>query len=416
MSESAFWNHQASAFQRTYELARARVPYYRERPGDYPPARISSAGGLFAFIHGLPALKKAVVREQNQRLWRSPLPPFSRISTTSGTSGTPLRLPLTLPEKAMAEVVYESWVARIFGTSSPRSVFLSGFMIPANGDLYWIDRLTGNVYLSIYSLAPVNRDAIIRLFSEVRPARVSGYASAIYQLAVLVGAELRDTRSTRKAISTSEVLQPEWREAIEQLLCGEVYDCYGSQEGCHLVTQCRAGGMHINPLVGIVEIVGDDDAPARPGQAGRVLVTTVNKRSMPLFRYELGDVAESTGYATDCPCGVRWPTIGPVGGRTEDLVRTRDGRRIGMLGYSILKELRGVRESQIVQTGYERFVCNITRLDARCEPDAELEHEVRLQLSCRLQTDVEVTFNYLQQIPRGPTGKFKAVAVEFSAL
>lgn len=109
--------------------------------------------------------------------------------------------------------------------------------------------------------------------------------------------------------------------------------------------QYSEGQIHINPLVGILEILNESDRPTEPGELGRVVVTGLVTKSMPLIRYEIGDYTVSTGYASDCRCGLDWPTIGRVEGRTGNLVRTRDDRQIGMLGYGVLKDLNGVQES-----------------------------------------------------------------------
>ena len=148
------------------------------------------------------------------------------------------------------------------------------------------------------------------------------------------------------------------------------------------------------------------------GQIGQVLVTGLIRRTMPLFRYRLGDTIASTGFAVDCPCGLPWPTIGAVSGRSEDLVVTRDGRRVGYLCFHSTKNLRGISESQLVQVDFERFVFNMVLSDPAADR-AALEAKILEQLRTRLQTAVSVEFRYLPEIPRGSRGKFKSVVVDF---
>lgn len=410
-SASDFWASQRESLVRAYTEAKSFVPYYRDRPVAYP--NLDPREPLIDILAKLPVLSKATLRAHNRDFWRSPLPRFNRVHRTSGTSGTPLELAATLQERAFGEAVFEDWLLSICGVRGPRAIFVSGFMTPGQGarQHYWLDCVTGSAYLSIYSLTERNRDAIVRLINRLNPLRIGGYASAIYQLAELVGDRVAATRNLRAATSTSEVLLPEWRSAIEQNLCGCVYDHYSSQEAIHFVPQCREGRLHIHPLIGVVEIVRDDGTPAQAGEIGRVLVSTTFKRTMPLFRYELGDRALSTGYATDCPCGLHWPTIGQIEGRSEDLVRTRDGRRIGLLGHSLTKNLANVRESQIVQNDFEHFTFNVVRADGSRDPLPQLEATVTADLAKRLQFVPQVRFAYLSEIPRGARGKFKAVVV-----
>lgn len=412
LSTAEFWRDQAEALARTYAFARARVPYYRDRPHSYP-TRLRTEDGALAALAELPILDKQTVRAHNEELWPAPALPLTSEHTTSGTSGTPLRLRATLFDRSRSHAILQSWYRRICGTPSPRTLSLSGFMTPSAGarELSWRDPVTGDRFLSIYSLAPQHREAVVRLLERDRPQLIYGYASAIHQLAALLGDRLRDSAGERAVVSTSEVMQPDWRVDVADDL-GRVYDLYSSQEGCHVALECAAGCLHIHPHVGAVELLDDDGRPAPPGTTGRVVVSGFLRDGMPLLRYALGDVAESTGYASGCTCGLGWPTIGRVGGRAEDLVRTRDGRRVGLLCFHATKDQRGIREAQLVQRGYDRFTFNLVRQPGEAlAPD--LEARILAQLGGRLGYAPTVDFRYLDEIPRGARGKFKAVVVDF---
>ncbi len=417
MSAEEFWNYQASAFKRIYHFSRNRIPFYQKRSDIYPPM-LSNQENILEFLAKLPILRKQTVREYNSEFWPSPMLPLTKFHTTSGTSGTPLKLSATIWEKGFEHAVLGSWFLRICGTRNPRNLMeLSGFMTPSANkkELYWRDPIfSGHIHLSIYSLNSTNRIKIADLINRFRPNMIHGYASGIHQLALTLGDCCANTKYERVCAASCEVLHPDWCTAIEANLCSKLYDYYGSQEGCHRVFQCGCGRMHIDPLVGIVEIVDQQGKPANPGEIGRVLVTGLVRKSMPLFRYELGDRAESTGYASDCECGLQWPTMGYVEGRSEDLVKTRDGRKIGYLCFHAAKDLKGIKEAQIVQEGYEQYRCNLVIADSEQVAKEHLETKIREQLVKRLQMQVNIHFNYVQSIPRGPNGKFKAVVVNFT--
>jgi len=423
MSTDEFWNYQTTAFKSLYEFARNRVPFYQKNLNDYPLLS-SGEDNVLEILSQFPVLLKQTLRANNSDFWASPPLPLTMFHTTSGTSGTPLRLATTIGEKGFYQAINEELFLRICGTRYPRSLYLTGFMTPSHNseDLFWRDLLFGNVALSIYSLNSRNRDRISQLINNLRPQLIWGYASAVHQLAILLGDSRRDREANRTflskdqcvAVVTSETLQPDWRADIENSICRKVFNYYSSQEGCHLAVECPFGQMHINPLMGVVEILDEYDRPVKKGELGRVVVTGLLRKSMPLIRYELGDAAESTGYASDCSCGLKWPIIAQIEGRLENLVKTRDGRRIGMLGYSVLKDLPGVKESQIVQVGYEKFICNIVKFEADSVETEYLEKLIRDQLIKRLQTNVQIEFRYLSSIlRRGSRAKFSAVVVDF---
>jgi phenylacetate-CoA ligase len=407
-----FWEYQAAALARTLRRAIDEVPYYRARRDAYEVDL--RADDLPRALARLPVLGKPTVRADVEQFQPSPRLPMTTYHRTSGTTGSPLKLAGTLPERGFSHNILEDWTRRVLGPRRRAELALSGFMTPPVGSdrLAWIDPISGRAFLSIYNLNEANRPRVLRLMRRLRPGVITGYASAVHQLALLAGDALRGSRDERVSLVTSEVLQPAWRDQIEDGLCSKVYDQYGSQEGSHLAISCAHNSMHIHPLVGVIEVVDEEGRPVPAGRPGRVLVSGFLRRSMPLIRYDLGDTAESLGYATDCPCGLAWPRIGRVDGRSEDLVRTRDGRRIGYLAFHAFKVLEGVSEGQIVQTGYDRFTCNIVRATRGAVADEAIEARIREQVQGRLQGPVDIDFRYLESIPRGANGKFKAVVVE----
>lgn len=411
-SSDEYNEYQNQQFAKIYSIARECVPYYRDRPDEYPPFD-PARDQVREFLRKLPIITKSIVRDNNSQFWRVPRPLFSQYHTTSGTTGTPLKLCATTYEKAFSEATLGSWYQKIAGTRWPRAMFLTGFMTPsaASSELYWIDRLTGCSYLSIYSLNDRNRHAVVDLIRRTRPQLIYGYASAVRELARCVGDSVYDTKGQRVAVTTSEVLYPQWRDEIEAHFARRVYDLYGSQEACHEVVELDDGRHYISPLIGIVELLDEAQNQAEEGELGHVVVTSLNRIVMPLIRYAIGDTAESTGFATVRGSICSWPTMGPVSGRSEDMVRTRDGRRIGYLNFHSTKDLEGIQESQFVQTSFESFICRIV-----AKPSINrlaVERAIRDQLIKRIQADVDVQFEYLDKIPRGAEGKFKAVVVDF---
>lgn len=72
----------------------------------------------------------------------------------------------------------------------------------------------------------------------------------------------------------------------------------------------------------MVEILRDG-RPVAPGETGRVVVTILRDRTMPLIRYDLGDVARLD--AEPCPCGRTTLRLDALLGRTSEVVRTGSG-------------------------------------------------------------------------------------------
>lgn len=406
LSESGFWRVQQELLSATYEDAVRHVAYYRDRrlypealPGTHPVEALSV----------LPLLPKEAVRSAPESFERHPASPLVRSHTTGGTSGTPMRIRASVGTRLQTSALLDSTYELFCGVRRPKILNLSGYLTE---DELWMERVKGReAFLSIYNLTPMHAPKITAHLEAFRPEIIYGYASALVQLAHLL-ADVRISVPNLRCVSTSETLDPRQREVIEAGLGAIVHNQYGSQEGQHMAFECEHRGLHIHPARGVVEILKfESDMKAAPGDLGRVVVTGLQNRDMPLIRYEIGDSAVSTGYATTCECGMKWPTIGAVQGRMEDLVRTSDGRRIGLLSHASLKDLEGIVESQLIQINYTDFVYRLT-VDDGFE-GAAAERHIRSELTRRIGSPVAVEFKYVDSIERTPSGKVKAVVVNF---
>jgi phenylacetate-coenzyme A ligase PaaK-like adenylate-forming protein len=99
-----------------------------------------------------------------------------------------------------------------------------------------------------------------------------------------------------------------------------------------------------------LEVVDDSGAPAPPGSAGQVLLTTLRNRVMPLLRYRIGDLASMA--ETPCGCGRSLPVVAAIHGRANDLLRAADGSPVppDAVSRSILAVAAGsVLEFRVVQ-------------------------------------------------------------------
>jgi phenylacetate-CoA ligase len=413
ISEKEFWQIQRRLLNKIYRDAITHVPYYRSHSG-YPEA-LPRDGTLGDVLGLLPTLGKSTIRLETESFWRHPSGPTVTTHTTGGTTGTPLRVRAGIYDRLCTHAIVNSTYHEVLGLPrSFRVVILSSFLSDGSEQASFWYRFAGTnaAFLSIYHLREANKSEIARCLLDYQPDLIYGYASALTQLAELYPGGDLSAMGDFRCVSTAETLTPEQRKKIEGAFESRVHDQYGSQEGQHFALECVQGSMHIHPARGIIEILKfDSDVPAAPGELGRVVVTGLSNRNMPLLRYSIGDSAVSTGFASGCECGLAWPTIGRIEGRTEDLVRTRDGRRIGLLSFAVTKDVEGVLESQIVQRGYGRFDFRV-----RTAPGADtrrIERHLTQQLERRLGESVTVRYQYVDELPRTLSGKVQAVVVAF---
>jgi phenylacetate-CoA ligase len=231
-------------------------------------------------------------------------------------------------------------------------------------------------------------------FLYTMPSNLDGLLQVFERRAIRLG-------SLRCIFSGGEVLEDSIRERTRHLLGVEIRDNYGSTEG-FVAWQCPRGSYHINAEHMAVEIVGGDGNPVAPGQMGRILITTLENRLMPLIRYEIGDYAIASDEV--CACGRTLPVIGRVIGRGINLFRLPGGRLKSpwpLVGP--IKARPEVRQFQIVQETHHHYV---VRYVADRELEPSVQDEIRAGFVRILEIDATVSFERMDAIARTAGGKF----------
>ena len=260
-----------------------------------------------------------------------------------------------------------------------------------------------------YHLSAATVRSYLEAMGDYQVRYVFGYASSLDSLARLALEGGHQAPRLKVAISNAEPLLAHQRDRVGVVFGCPVRDTYGMAEIAATGSECGDGRMHEWPEVGVIEILRDDaDEPVRPGQAGRIVATGLLNKDMPLVRYDTGDRGRVEPPGATCGCGRRLPVLASIEGRSDDVVLTEDGRRIGRLD-PIFKARLGVREAQIVQETLTRFRVLIVPGEDFSDADTE---EIGMGLRQRVGSNIDIQFQRVDRIPRTAAGKFRAVVSE----
>ena len=120
-------------------------------------------------------------------------------------------------------------------------------------------------------------------------------------------------------------LPASWKGPIEKAFGGVLREHYGSRELGPMAFDCSyRQGMHIFSDVHLIEVVRNG-YPVGEGEVGQVLVTDLHNLSMPIIRYQIGDLATITH--EPCRCGRNTPRIS-MQGRIDDALVLDSGKTI----------------------------------------------------------------------------------------
>jgi phenylacetate-CoA ligase len=113
---------------------------------------------------------------------------------------------------------------------------------------------------------------------------------------------------------------------------------------------------------GVLEVVGDGGQQTWSlKQTGRALATYLLDREMPLVRGETGEQIHWQSFER-AESGIGWPRIGPVDGRTGDVIALPSGRKIPMPGLTlVMRWMDGLKSYQFNQTGANAITVRLER-------------------------------------------------------
>ncbi len=264
-----------------------------------------------------------------------------------------------------------------------------------------LDRL---IYLDTVEMSADSMDqfaeSLIRNGVEV----LYGHAHSLFVFANRVAARHDNRLKIRSIISTSMVLLPNERRRIESVFDCPVTDRYGCEEVGLIASECETHhGLHVNTDHLFIEVLRADGTPASPEEEGRVVITDLINRGMPMIRYAVGDVAIPS--SRSCPCGRQRPLWERVIGRTADFLVKPDGTLVA--GVSLVERtltaIPGLAQMQIVQDRADELVINVVPDNAYSE---ETERRLRDEIS-RVFGPVLVSIRLGDKLVQEKNGKYR---------
>lgn len=387
--------------------AMTSIPYYRRTF-----AEVGLALHTFTFPGDFPRLpfltKTALRNHMTELMSRDYSGPLS-YKTTGGSTGEAVTIAKDRIATAHARGAMwrnYSWWGIDIGDRQGRF-----WGIPIRGSVRLryrlIDFLSNRIRLSAFGFSDEDLFSYFTRLKRFKPSYLYGYASMIYEFAAFLRrAHLHF--SVPLVITTAEVLHPQQKALIQEVLSCRVFNEYGCGELGPVAGECPEGSLHLMADNLYVEILKDDGTPARCGEVGEVVVTELHSRALPLIRYRLMDSVEA-GDAR-CPCGRTLPTIKRVIGRAYDYLQSLSGKRFhGEKVMYLLEHLKdqrmGVRNMQVRQTTPSTLKVNVVREEGFTP--ATLEIIQRYFTESLGEIDIE--FTTVDQISRDPSGKFRPV-------
>jgi phenylacetate-CoA ligase len=142
------------------------------------------------------------------------------------------------------------------------------------------------------------------------------------------------------------------RERCWKVLNCKITDSYSCAETGYIALQYPEHEYyHVQSETIRLKVLRPDNIHCKPGEIGRVMITSLHNFTSPLFRHEIGDEAK---VGDPCSCGRGLSVLKRIIKRTYDYLTMPDGRKQRVdTGYYPICAIPAVRELQIVQRSKE---------------------------------------------------------------
>ena len=387
-------------------------PYYRMRMDrlSITPLDIRALSDMSL----LPVLTKQAIQDYGMDLVSRKVPENKRLpNRTGGSTGSPLhfwvdrerfdsRRASTDRHNAWAGLRPGDWYAHLWGaridTENTSGVSHLGLRQKL---------LYRNLTLNTSSVSQADLDEFTALLRKYRPRHLLAYAqSAVFFAQYCRKNDIRDIHF-ESIITTAEMLREDQRVLLEETFSGKIFNRYGCREVSVIASECEYHtGLHVNADALYVEI---EKQPDLPFGSGRVLVTDMLNRSMPLIRYEIGDVA-AWAEQQNCPCGRNLPILSSIEGRVTDFIYLPDGRSVsGPALTLVISDMQDIRQAQFVQRQNGSVALHVVPGNGFSN---ETISALRQRLAPYLRNQVSFEVIQVNEIRQEASGKYRFVISE----
>ncbi len=387
------------------------VPYYNKI---FNKIKIINQGQIdLSKFNQIPILTKEIMRKNYRELFSKDLATRKWYHNSSGGStGEPVNL--------IQDYLYDKWTSatnryfyqnligidemnarKIILWGSERDIFEGNIGSKAR----IINYLTNTLFLNSFRMTEKDEDIYIDSINSYKPDLVRGYAGSLYELCRHAEKKGMKIYTPKVIVSAAETLRDEMREKIESIFRTKLYDIYGSREVGNIAGECKEGLYHIFSFNNYIEVLDANNQPVKDGEEGKIVVTNLHNYSMPIIRYEIGDMAILG--TEKCKCGNMLPTLNKVTGRITDHFILRNGTTvpaeyfIHLIG--VVCNTGFIKKFQVIQVDYNLIELLVV-------PDGDIAESQKKDIEDKIKLvmgqDCVIIWDFVEEIPKSKSGKY----------
>jgi len=332
---------QTTRLRRTIAQAK-KSPFYSQALAGVDAREIDSPEG----VRHLPFTVKQDLRDSFP--WGMLAVPRSqvvRLHASSGTTGTPTAILHTKTDlrtwaNVMARSLYMAGVRQgdVFQNITGYGLFSGGLGIHQGAE-----RL-GAMVIPVGTGNSRRQIALMRQFGTTAMHLIPSYALRLAGVFAEQGLDPRRDTKLKLAVIGAEPHSEQTRKRLEELFGVKAYNSYGLSEinGPGVAMECpEQNGLHLWEDAFLLEVLHPMTMePVEPGQIGELVITTLERRAMPLIRYRTRDLAAVL--PGECACGRTHRRLSRIVGRSDDMFIIKGVNVYPMQVESVLMDFKAI--------------------------------------------------------------------------
>jgi len=398
--------------------AYTNVPYYHRI---LPEVEVIKNGEVdLENFDKIPILTKEIIRKEGETLYSKDYKSRKSYENTSGGStGEPV--------KFIQNKEYDEW-------NIATKIYFKTFANQEVGDkelrLWGSERdiLEGKEKLSIrlrnwlynrkelnsFRMSEKDMFEFVKKWNKFKPRWIEAYVQSVYEFGKFIKENNLNIHSPKGVLTSAGTLYPEMKDLIEEVFKCEVFNRYGSREVGGIACNCgKYEELHVAIWHGYIEILDTNRNLIQSGEIGKIYVTTLNNFSMPLIRYDIGDIGVRSE-KEQCSCGRGMPLIKKVEGREISVFKTKEGKIvpgeffIHFIGVVFNKGF--ISKFQVIQEDYDLIKIKVVIRDKIGFDNGK--NEIINSIKKVMGQDCKVEFEFVDEIEPTKSGKYLYIICE----
>ena len=332
------------------------------------------------------------------------------VSQTGGTTGASMKVLFKEEDIHERYAILDAFREQYGYTFGKKTAWFSGKSIVSVKDInrrvcYRDDLINKIRFFSTFHINNKNFEIYWNSLVNLMPEFIVGFPSSVYEICKIAESKkLKYPGTVKVFFPTAETVSSEHRITINKVFGCKVIDQYSASEGAPFIIECTSSRLHIHPLTGIFEVI---DNAGMPSNEGNMYVTSFSTKGTPLIRYDIGDRIKLSNSEDECDCGLNFPLVDRIEGRTNDYVFSAENGKVNLGNISnCTKGIKGIQFFQITQNIESEIEIKVVSDSSFTSAE---QSSFIYALKERVGNKMIIKLKVVPDIPKEKSGKFRMV-------